>query len=150
MYMLSFGVRQFVVWTLCLCVLGCGDSVSRTETKSRLPGWYLEKTTAKTVHITFVDAKGQELSWEGQFFDDSPKGTLLNPIRSGQDNGLFRWARPGCGTLSFVLTETELKCITCVDPGQFIAYTATCPLDQQRLPVQGWHVKGLKRPQRSG
>ncbi|MEN9844718.1 MAG: hypothetical protein RLZZ612_2547 [Pseudomonadota bacterium] len=145
-----------------LCTLACGaitlaacsgeSGTSGTSThQKRASGWYLEKTSERTAQITWVDAKGQEQAWEGQLFDDSPKGTPLNPLQSGQDNGLFRWAHPGCATLSFVLTtDTELRCTTCMEPAQFVAYTPTCPLDQQRLPIQNWHPKGLLRPKKVG
>jgi hypothetical protein len=132
---------------------GCGDvslpSVISGASRSE-PGWSLEKTAEKTVNITWTESTGKTQSWEGQFFDDSPRGTPLNPLPAGLDNGLYRWVRPGCAPLSFVLTERELKCTACVDSGAFVAYTATCPLDQQRLPVQGWRVKGLKRPSKVG
>ena len=58
----------------------------------------------------------------------------------------FRWVRPDCAELAFVLTREELKCTTCTEPSVFVPYTASCPLDQTRLPVQGWKEVGLGRP----
>lgn len=126
----------------CAVILaGCGLQADTTQ-----PGWYLEKTGPDKVQIVFTGKNGQRQVWEGALKDDSPKSTPLTPLVRGQDNGLFRWVRPDCAELAFVLTREELKCTTCTEPSVFVPYTASCPLDQTRLPVQGWKEVGLERP----
>ena len=128
--------------TVTLALAGCGLQPDTTQ-----PGWFLEKTGADKVQIVITSQSGQRQVWEGTLKDDSPKSTPLTPLVRGQDNGLFRWVRPDCAELAFVLTREELKCTTCTDPSVFVSYTASCPLDQSRLPVQGWKVLGLERPE---
>lgn len=128
--------------TVTLALTGCGLQADATQ-----PGWFLEKTGTDKVQIVITSQSGQRQVWEGTLKDDSPKSTPLTPLVRGQDNGLFRWVRPDCAELSFVLTREELKCTTCTDPSVFVPYTASCPLDQSRLPVQGWKVLGLERPE---
>ena len=126
----------------CAVILaGCSLQADTTQ-----PGWYLEKTSPDKVQIVFTGKNGQRQVWEGALKDDSPKSTPLTPLVRGQDNGLFRWVRPDCAELAFVLTREELKCTTCTEPSAFVPYTASCPLDQTRLPVQGWKEVGLERP----
>ena len=126
----------------CAVILaGCSLQADTTQ-----PGWYLEKTSPDKVQIVFTGKNGQRQVWEGALKDDSPKSTPLTPLVRGQDNGLFRWVRPDCAELAFVLTREELKCTTCTEPSVFVPYTASCPLDQTRLPVQGWKEVGLERP----
>jgi hypothetical protein len=33
-----------------------------------------------------------------------------------------------------------------MQPINFVPFTASCPMDQQRLPIEGWTVVGLDRP----
>lgn len=124
-----------------LALTGCGLQADTTQ-----PGWYLEKIGPDKVQIVITSQSGQRQVWEGALKDDSPKSTPLTPLVRGQDNGLFRWVRPDCAELAFVLTREELKCTTCTEPSVFVPYTASCPLDQARLPVQGWKEVGLERP----
>lgn len=139
-----------VVMSLGACSQETNSFFSANEQK-RASGWYFERASDQTVNITWVDKQGQAHSWEGLLLDDSSKGTPLKPLQEGEDHGLFRWKRPGCATLSFVLsTNAELKCTTCMEPSEMVEHIGTCPLDQQRLPVQGWRVKGLMRPQKAG
>ncbi len=121
---------------------GCRD-------KQALPaqGWFLEKTGATTAQLIYTSPSGQREVWAGDLKDDSPQAAVLNPLPPGQNNGLFRWSRPGCGELSFVLAGDGLKCISCMQPIAFVPYTASCPVDLQRLPVQGWTALGLVRPE---
>lgn len=109
-------------------------------------GWYLEKTGDQQAQVVNVNSSGQRTVWVGTLADDSPHSSLLSPLKEGQDNGLFRWNHPGCAELSFVLAADGLKCTTCMQPMTFVPYTASCPLDQQRLPIQGWTAVGLGRP----
>lgn len=126
---------------LALVVLGgCGVQADTDK-----PGWYLEKTGADTVRLLQVQQGGERKTWDGKLTDDSPKSSFFSPLPSGQDNGLFRWTRPGCAELSFVLSRQGLTCTTCMEPSVFVPYTASCPLDQTRLPVQGWTEIGLER-----
>lgn len=129
-----------VSWGLVASLSGC-DTGSGTSK----PGWYLEKTGDAQVQLVSVSPSGQRQVWEGKLTDESPQSTPLNPLPRGQDNGLFRWSRTGCADLSFVLTREDLKCTTCMQPSAFVPYTASCPLDQQRLPVVGWTAVGLER-----
>lgn len=139
-----------VVMALTACSQETNSFFSATGQK-RASGWYFERASDQTVNITWVDKQGQAQSWEGLLFDDSLKGTPLKPLQEGEDHGLFRWKRPGCATVSFVLSSNaELKCTTCMEPSEMVEHIGTCPLDQQRLPVQGWRVKGLLRPQKAG
>ncbi len=110
------------------------------------PGHYLEKLSASQIQLVITSQDGRRRVWEGRFTDESPKSTFFNPLPTGQDNGLFRWSRQGCADLSFVLTREGLKCTTCMEPAVFVPYTASCPLDQRSLPVQGWKEVGLEMP----
>ena len=121
-------------------LVGCGLKPDTTQ-----PGWYLEKTGPTTVALVQVASKGERKVWEGKLSNDSPKSGVFTPLSSGQDNGLFRWSREGCAELSFVLSKTGLRCTTCMEPVVFVPYTASCPVDQTRLPVEGWTEIGLER-----
>ncbi len=123
-----------------LALAGCGVQPDTDQ-----PGWYLEKTGPDTVRLLQVLKGGERKTWDGQLTDSSPKSSWLSPLPSGQDNGLFRWSRPGCADLSFVLSRQGLTCTTCMEPTVFVPFTASCPVDQTRLPVQGWLPIGLER-----
>jgi len=110
---------------------------------TRDPGWYLEKTGDTTARVINVNSKGQREVWEGTLADDSPRAGILTPLRPDQDKGLFRWSYPGCTELSFVLSSQALKCTTCIEPAKLLP-DSRCPIDQQRLPVEGW--VGIKLP----
>jgi hypothetical protein len=134
--------RAGVVLLVGLALGGCRD-------RQAVPtqGWFLEKTAPGRAQLIYTSPSGQRQVWDGELKDDSPQGSLLKPLPSGQDNGLFRWSRTGCGELSFVLAGDGLKCISCMQPIAFVPYTASCPVDLQRLPVQGWTALGLGRPE---
>lgn len=131
-----------------LAVLVAALALGACRDKPTLPaqGWFLEKTGATTAQLIYTTPSGERQVWEGELKDDSPKGGVLTPLPSGQDNGLFRWSRAGCGSLSFVFANDGLKCISCMQPIDFVPYTGSCPVDLQRLPVQGWTAVGLERP----
>lgn len=127
---------------VCLALLGCEKRhVSTTE-----PGWYLEKTGDDTGQLIYVDAQRQRQVWEGALADDSPRSSGLTPIRPGEERGLFRWSRPGCTELAFVMTRDEMKCATCMQPAKLVPDSGTCEFDQQRLPVEGWTAVKLALP----
>lgn len=122
-------------------LLGCGVKPDTSK-----PGWYLEKTGPTAVQLVWVTQSGERKAWPGQLTDDSPKSSFFTPLAKGQDNGLFRWSHPGCADLAFVLSKSGLRCTTCMEPVVFVPYTASCPVDQTRLPVQGWTEIGLELP----
>lgn len=122
-------------------VAACGGKPDMSQ-----PGWYLEKTGDAAAQIVNMSTDGKRQSWAGALGDDSPKSAGLSPLPSGQDNGLFRWKSQGCAELSFVLTKEGLICTSCMLPVTFVPYMATCAIDLQRLPVQGWTAVGLERP----
>lgn len=122
-------------------LLGCGVKPDTSK-----PGWYLEKTGPTTVQLVLVPESGARKAWPGQLTDDSPKSGFFTPLAKGLDNGLFRWSHPGCADLLFVLSKSGLRCTTCMEPVVFVPYTASCPVDQTRLPVQGWTEIGLELP----
>lgn len=120
---------------------GCSEKPDTNK-----PGWYLEKTGDAAVQIINVAADGKRQTWAGVLGDDSPKSSGLSPLPAGQDNGLFRWKTAGCAELSFVLAKDGLICTSCMQPVNFVPFMATCAIDQQILPVQGWTAVGLDRP----
>lgn len=139
----QIGLRRLAFWLVAasaLALVGCG-----VQSDTQKPGWYLEKTGPDTVRLMQVFKGGDRKTWDGELTDDSPKSSLFSPLPSGQDNGLFRWTRPGCAELSFVLSRQGLTCTTCMEPAVFVPFTASCPVDQTRLPVQGWTEIGLER-----
>ncbi len=133
--------RVLAVFSAVLALGGCRDNAA-------LPaqGWVLAKTGATTAQLIYASPTGERQVWEGSLSDHSPQASLLKPLPIGEDNGLFRWSRAGCGELSFVFAGNGLKCISCMQPISFVPYTASCPVDLQRLPVQGWTAVGLQRP----
>jgi hypothetical protein len=136
--------RAWVRWAVLCSLVGLAACSGRPDTTQ--PGHYLEKLSGTQVQLVITGRSGQRQVWVGGFKDDSPKSTFFTPLPAGQDNGLFRWSHPGCAELSFVLTREELKCTTCMEPVTFVPFTASCPLDQRSLPVQGWTEVGLERP----
>ena len=130
------------VAAVCAGLLGCEQRHLATSE----PGWYLEKTGDTTGQLIFVDAKRQRQVWEGALADDSPRSSVLTPLRPGEDKGLFRWSRTGCTELSFVLARDGLKCTTCMLPTNLVPDSGTCEFDQQRLPVEGWSAVKLPLP----
>jgi hypothetical protein len=134
-------------------VVGClilvalwAKGLYQPQTATQSVGWTLQKVDDTHAQVVFVSDQGEQQSWLGDFIDQSPTTAMLQTLPKGQDNGLFVWQMRGCSNLNFVLTAQELKCISCTQPIMFAAHAATCPIDQQRLPVQGWHAVGLKRP----
>lgn len=142
----SRGLLRLGCWLGLAGALTVLAACGQQSTEGAKAGWYLEKTGDTAVQLVQVSAAGGKKTWPGVLHDDSPHGTFLNPLKRGQDNGLFRWSMPGCTELSFVLTREDLVCTTCMDPAPFTRTTATCALDQQRLPIQGWVPVGLERP----
>lgn len=134
---------RWVVWACVLAwVSGCGWRTSDTQE----PGWYLEKTGDNTARIIHVNARMERQAWDGALADDSVRSSGLRTIRPSEAQGLFRWSRPGCTELTFVLTRESLKCTTCMQPAHLVPDSGTCDFDQLRLPVEGWSRIRLPLP----
>lgn len=139
----AFDPRRFWVLRPALACLGAAVAVLLAGCDWRSsatdePGWYLHKTGETTATIIHVNSRLERQEWEGTLADDSVRSSGLKTIKPSEAQGVFRFSRPGCAELTFVLTRQSLKCTTCMQPTQLVADSGTCDHDQMRLPVEGW------------